>query len=783
MSLVKVLKAEMQAWRSAWQQIETFLDRIDSARESDRPNADKMRAMLRIVAAIEEERRIRAGTGFDVPLEIAEQREGIRKTDELGAPSLYAFDVTPETAPAFKRLPGAYDVELSVAPLKGLLNDRGELKAQFARYADLLMNPALFRRFDDKTTTWIPVIAPDYDFGAWTAADEFRLVDIDYGLFPNLQRVRAAQQGFADPDDLGSAVLRWTNLRDTRRSKLDPAIADQALIKLLPALIGAPQDDQLRQAVKDAAQRAGDACAIGATLLATVAQQLQGEVFPELDPSFDFCGTLTSAAADLSDRAQKYGRIRSAASSLTSGAPLASGLTPIAELTSNLALVQGYGDVGASLYAAEGTAVIVAGKVLADGRGAAGTVLDEAIAARIEYPDGTLRILRMLEWTFNRSWNARLLWFNARRARYLDPLLVARFLASFLESLVVMYASLPDLRTGTSFRASLAEPAPLVTNARSIKLAPRADSAPHSLESIRPGEVAVIQGNAGERRALAVILGVDVPAGGFQRLRVSPLRISMSGKLPPPAVAGMITQGTLDDGPVALDGAGLLDGTARGAPGDDGVAEELVALWSRLCLLLGGEPVRAALRAARPGSSGELPTSLQRDVKLPVDGALAPHAQRLVLRVEAMKLAGLDLDSSAEPVVARPGELLLVAGSDDDGQAWQGVVEVLSIVRTTPDKVNDDPVLPPMGAMICCRGPGSVIVVQVKDTPFPVALTSDVTLSRDFQGFGAPSLATSVLLPGVIDPRNSSEEVGPYRGPELKAACDILADWIWQPPA
>jgi hypothetical protein len=785
-SLVRVIKQEMQVWRSGWQHVETFLDRIDSARETDQDYADKAQAMLQIAGAIEEERMIRTGTGLDVPLEIAEQRAGVRKTSELGDISPHAFEAKPPEAPAFKtRLPGAYDVELSVAPLKGILNDGGELKSDFTRYADLLVNPTLFSRFNDTTGTWDPVIAPGYDFGAWPAGDVFRLVDVDHGLFPVNHRVAAAQKGMADPDDTDSAIELWTALRNKRRSNLDQPTKDKALITVLGTFLSSGKaDDKTRQAIHDGAKRGSDACTKGADAIDKLAAgPLAGAVFPELPPSYDFPSVLKGASIELRSRAKAYQGLRDAVDAYGTGKTLPSGLPPWTALTQGLGTLQNYGDIGGNgLYAAEGVVVTFESKVLADSRGAVGTVLDEAINARVEYPDGTLRILRMLEWTFRRAWEARKVWFRVRRIRYLEPLLTARFLQTFLKSLASMYGSLPNLQTGIAFRARLAATAPLVTGAVTIKLAPGAHNKPLDLSGIDPGQVAVVEGDAGERRALAILLGPDSNAGGLQRLRISPARISMSGNLPPPSVAGLITQGKLDAGPVKLDDAGLRDGVASGSPGDDGVVEELVALWSRLCLVLGGDAVRVALKATRPGSSGELPTFLDRNLKLPVQGPLETHAQKLVLSVAAMKNAGLDLDGTSKPIVARPGELLLVSGKDDKGHPWQGVVEVLSIVRTTPDKVNDDPVLPPAASKICCQGPGTVIVIQVKDTTFPVALTSGITLSRDFQGFGAPSLATGVLLPKDLDPRNDGEEIGPYRGPELKAACDILSGWMWQPP-
>ncbi len=171
------------------------------------------------------------------------------------------------------------------------------------------------------------------------------------------------------------------------------------------------------------------------------------------------------------------------------------------------------------------------------------------------------------------------------------------------------------------------------------------------------------------------------------------------------------------------------------------------------------------------------------DLQDPGDPVVSPHDRRLVVTIAALQAVHLDPDGPTQPVVARPGELLLVQGTDASNYTWQGVVEVVSIVRTTPDHIDDDPLLPPLGTQVCCNQPGTVLVIQVLDTPFPVPLVT-AHLHRDFQGFGPPSLATGVLLPNAIDNKDTDptpSHEGVDRGPELTAACAVLSAWMWPP--
>jgi hypothetical protein len=297
------------------------------------------------------------------------------------------------------------------------------------------------------------------------------------------------------------------------------------------------------------------------------------------------------------------------------------------------------------------------------------------------------------------------------------------------------------------------------------------------LARIKPGMIAVIDG---DRKAIAIVRGLDPSSTGRLRLRIMPLSISMAAGSKLPGVAGMITTGRISAGPIdpaLLVAANLRDGAAHGRPQDDGLPQELAAHWSRLCLVRGWQRVHDWLK-------GDFPTHLGHKQHLPVLGPVAPGAHRFILDPAALAAHGFDLDGPKKPLIARPGEMLLIRGTDKDGTVWQDAVEVLTITRTTADKVDqEDPTPPPLGKPICCQDPGDRVVVTVKRSHLPEALVRDITLHRDFRGFGAPSLAVGRLLPNEVDPDSHTDELvnghEVYRGPEVKAAREILDTWLW----
>ncbi|NOK13067.1 hypothetical protein, partial [Corallococcus exercitus] len=144
---------------------------------------------------------------------------------------------------------------------------------------------------------------------------------------------------------------------------------------------------------------------------------------------------------------------------------------------------------------------------------------------------------------------------------------------------------------------------------------------------------------------------------------------------------------------------------------------------------------------------------------------------------------------SSKPVqVARPGELLLVRGADDEGTWWQGVAQVDTVdVRTGAAARADDEVTT-TPTPLCCGDDEEVVVITLRDLQLPKALVRDVTLRRDFKGFGGPSLATGVMLPIELDPGTANITVQDggvtktvLRDPELRAATTVLKSWLGVP--
>jgi hypothetical protein len=443
--------------------------------------------------------------------------------------------------------------------------------------------------------------------------------------------------------------------------------------------------------------------------------------------------------------------------------------------------------------------------------------LSAEVAARIAYPDGTLRMLRTMEWAFLRHWWPRLAWFQARLARYLKPLLVDLFLSTFLDGLDRVLRGtqtnaqigwVKGTSSGAQQPASLTfdsnRPAPV--GARYLQLAAAPEGHAWDLTGVAPGQVVYVDG---PRRTLAVLLGDSSTTGVrnqqskrpelLQRLQITPLMVSTSKGAGQGDTPGMISSGTLTAGPLdtpPFTAGDLQAGTIAGRPQDDGLVQATIALWSRLCLLRGTANVATVPSFLPQGKPIPLGLGGAPDPMTPV---ISPHDRTLVVTIDALRDAGLDPDGASAPVIARPGELLLVRGRSPPPPGappgtkdylWQGVVEVVSIVRTTTDHLSDDPIVPALGTQVCCNQPGTVIAIQVLDTPFPVPLVS-AFLHRNFQGFGAPALATGVLLPQAVDapavdPLDANvadpSAVGDLdRGLELKAACDVLSQWMWPP--
>lgn len=734
MSIVNKVRSEFQLWQAWWRPVEAFIERIDEAKDRDDEHRRKFRALLRVATAMEDERRLRDGSGLLAPLEIAQKRGDEIKPNLEGELA--------ETPAKRRRVPGAYDLEIAVAPINILPLDGGKLDldkldpAKLKDVKEVKFTPnghLIFSSFYDEVgRRWRTMKVPDYDFGTVEVQSETDglTASTEGGLYaPELRRLRSMLPPLPDPFNLllANLVPTWTSIKkgcDLPEDQIGVLNGGGALV--------APQ--------------AASACLDGAKALEDAALALKEDTFDELesaaslqdddapDPGPLFLGKLKKAAGAFRTRADVYQGI-------------AQGQVPI---TPQL------------LASDPGGAV----------KGDVEKVLDAVVEARIKDPDGTMRSLRAMEWAFSGFWWVRVGWFTARRDGHLTPLFRKRFLRTFLLDLASALSGQP---TSFPFAFDLPATQPLFTTGEHIPLPGGVSD--DAIARLKPGMIAIIDG---DRKAIAVVRGLDPSPSGQMRIRVMPLSISMAAGSKLPGVAGMITTARISGAPLPPDlrsAANLRDGAAHGRPQDDALLQELAAHWSRLCLVRGWQKIHAVLK-------GDFPTHLGHGQRLPVLGPVAPGAHRIILDPAALAAHGFDLDGPKKPIIARPGEVLLLRGTDAAGTAWQDAVEVLTITRTTADKVDqEDPAPPPLGKPICCQDPGDRVVVTVKQSHLPEALVSDISLHRDFRGFGAPSLAVGKLLPGEVDPDShtgdkvNGHEV--YRGPELTAARQILDRWLW----
>lgn len=738
MSIVNKVRSEFQLWQAWWRPVEAFIERIDEAKDTDLAQKRKFEALLLVATAIEDERRLRLGTGLLPPLEIAQKR---------GAPlSKDLKDELEDKSPAERgRVPGAYDLEIAVAPINILPLDQGKLDLskledleKFQEEVDQVKftpngHPIFSSFYDEAGRKWREMTIPDYDFGTVKVQEETDglVASTRDGLYaPELRRIQSMIPPLPEPFKLPSIVPTWSSIK----SLCSPPSPQES-----PSILGGGNPAKL-------AATARDLCLEGAKALEEAAEILEDDTFDELedensldeddapDPAPLFLGKLKKAAGAFRARAEVY--------------------RGIAQGQTGTEVLWPLGDLGNAIEAD------------------VAKVLDAVVEARIKAPDGTMRSLRAMEWAFSGFWWSRLFWFTWRRDHHLTPLFRKRFLRTFIADLAHALAGQP---TSFPFPFDLPATRPLFTTGEHLPL-PDGISL-EQLALLKPGMIAVIDG---DRKAIAVVRGLDPSPDGKLRIRVMPLSISMAAGSKLPGVAGMITTGRISAGPIdpALrSAASLRDGAAHGRPQDDGLPQELAAHWSRLCLIRGWQRVHDWIK-------GDLPTHLGHKQHLPVLGPVKPGAHRFVLDPAALAAHGFDLDGPKKPIIARPGEMLLIRGTDKSGTAWQDAVEVLTITRTTADKVDEeDPAPPPLGKPICCQDPGDRVVVTVKHSNLPEELVRDITLHREFRGFGAPSLAVGRLLPEEVDPDSHTSELvnghEVYRGPELVAAREILDRWLW----
>lgn len=733
------LRGEIELWRASWQQVETCLDRVEGARDEDLPYALRCLALYDAACVLERLRQRREGTFLPHPRRMS-------LGDENGSIGTALDDRKYE-------LPGPLELELAVAGL--VLDDDGKPEKSPPKVR-LFGSEKLFDVWDAEQRRFVPLIVPRYAFGRleypasstphpWIHGLTLaRVVEPELGdsdgsddsLFSFPRREAAAEEGFA-------SLKPWSELRAQRVA----AVADDGAEELLAE--GQPEFAELRQHVASgsyaqarplvaAARASADAdAATLASARATLSQtDPEDAALPALIALQDLIASERSLLASLSTRLAGGSADRDATLALIDRLP-----TPLTALPT-----------AALLYAE----------------------LDVTIAERVAYPDGPMRSLRVIEVGLLKMWRSRAPWFAARRP--VLARLLGRFIGSFEQNLGSLLGSGQTLLADSLLGARLAVPA--VAGADQLNLQLGSEPA-----GVRAGQIAVI---GGARPTLAVILGSGKSVAGQWRLRVLPVNVSQERGVGLDGVPGLLDAGAPLGRSLAspLTGDELRRGQRAGEPEANGIPRDVLALWSRLKLLRGAD------------FAASLPPPFSASLVVPVH---ATSALPLPARSSRLLLVQAPIDHGVDPplpLLATPGEVLLLRGRDAEGVWWQGVVEVAAAQVTTLESQHVEPERDP-ASPLCCTPETPVVLVTLAGNTMPVELVEHVSIHRDFRGFGWPSLTTGKLLPAAIDDRTEWIRAEPFgsgyrfvagnasaageaivdRTPELEAAARLVDRW------
>ncbi|MCB9947520.1 MAG: hypothetical protein H6842_06810 [Rhodospirillaceae bacterium] len=817
MKNARTLAGEIDLWKLAWQQVETFVDRIGGAKDQDAPHARKLDALLRAARAVEHQRLLRGETApLSDPI-----------IDAL-PPGVSALQVWSASYRQW-RVPGLDEGELAVHSLS-TQDDKDEPVLDQVRLPPIT---DLFQirvapddpRFAGSADGMVTLRVPSYPGAAAGTAINGSVVTVSIpeedavndddgdsatnSAFPRVRRRLAT----LDELDHDIAVLGWQTLCANRRSLR--AAADEADVNFVGAGGGPswqPSVDADARAVA-AAARANAATVDPVGRLTAAAQAAQAAAATVDADAADLRMAAEVIAEDGAAGADLPGALTAAADTL-GALPLA--LTRVAGAAADLASALAFPPLGYPVGASQQAQRTALANLL-DQRltavqatlatpalffqriedGPLAVDLSEAMTARIGYPDGTLRIVRTLEAALQAAWPVRVLWFQARFRRFLLPLF-ARFRAPFLSSLAALIAGgdtgLPV--EGLVVAAQAAVGGETLITGQPVSLLP-------ALAPIEAGHVGILELG---RPTAAIVLGVQAGARTVE-LKVSPLRVSVASTPGLPGSPGIVA----GDQPILADAAGasrheLRRGEPDAGPAGDGLVQETVSLWSKLCLLFGWLAVERALTG-----NATLGDSAYADRRVP-DPSDSP-LETLILQGEVPILATSLVIQGApdafwddgvdppEPKVARPGEMMLLRGRAEpaEGQAEgplvQAVVEVEMAFRTTgamlarvdtsqAGKLSTTP--PAQDAdgdcLLVCGPEEDVIMVVLRRSWQRSKLVGDITLRRDFQGFDEASLATGTLLPldflGRILPSPPAPDPGIDRHDEFRTAMDVFTSWM-----
>ncbi|MFB9316990.1 hypothetical protein [Cryptosporangium minutisporangium] len=804
MRVARAFRRELDLWATGWQQVETFLDRIDAARDADDPHARVAEALLRVADVVERGHARRdPPTALSPP--VVEALPGHHWSP--GSQAVVGTDSTFAWAPEQRRwrVPGTDELELAVAQLRTSVDD-GDVTVHdqvrvprerpiFTRSAQPGDPPALLRLPAYPGGTAGTIV------GGGRTVDVAPLPDVDAdtaSLFGQAARFAAAMVGVPGQDededeDPPEPVLAWSALCVRRRFAARDGEIPISARPGGPAPLATGVGPTARAVVAGLrAQTMTSSVATGLLLgVAAHARQALADAVPDAARLVDVATILDSEGCrtpDLPDR------VRDAATALTGAETAWRGL---AEAADALRLSLASASARQALESAADAVASAAGPLLLTMPVELGQVridLDAAIAARVGYPDGTLRMLRALEGAFTASWPGWLRWFRLRYQALLAPL-ATRFRAPFVTG---VRALVNGGDTGLIYQGLT-----LGDNATAgVELVPtgQPSSLGRSLVELEPGTVGVI---GGDRPAAVVVLGVD-RIDRQLALNIAPLRTST--ETDGPGAPGVVPVGSLL-GTVApgLSEAELRTGESTLGAAADGPLHEAIALWSRLCLVYGRALVDDEVAGGDGLRSITEPTSAPLQT-VSLHGSVPARASSLVLAGLGPPFWSL-LDGEPTPLIGRPGELLLVRGTAGSGSGElvvQGVVEIERVIRTSAallDRIDtsaagvlstDPAALPgpeggaaPDGAGPCliCGPQEDVAVVVLRRSWLTEPVSGPVTLRRDFPGFDLPSLATKRLLPLdlLADVLGSdAASTGPAdvdRADEFTAALEIFTGW------
>jgi hypothetical protein len=803
------LRTELDLWKLAWQQVETFLDRIEGAQDQDRSSASKVRALLRAARAVEHQRAARFDVKFlcdpFVDRKTTEWSLDYRKwripgADELELAAGNLLTDDSEALEAVMLLPPADLFQVSVEPSDPRASEavNGMVLVRLPSYPSVGSDTILGTPIDlSLASAVLGPLGSGYDITEQGDTSSLfsrerrkqAATDIDHtedrvrGWSDLCRSRRAAREAAQDADVLGcgsgsAATPLWqASLDSLARSVIANVLSNTAFLD------GSSAADKLGAiaAAASGAATTGSNDAADLSEAKTILTE-EGTQQESLLPA------IANAETALGGQPQLFLAVAAAATALAAavqspplGFPVSSATrTQRAQLAATLT------------QALDRLAPVLAPQPLflvpvEDGPLA--LELDRAVAARLRYPDGTLRLLRALETAFLASWPGRLVWLHQRYDLVLRPLFT-RVRLPFVAGLRAMLRGGP---TGLPIQGlELRTQAPV--GGETLSLEQPASMLP-TLQVIETGHVGVL---AQDRPTAAVILGLAASAGRVE-LNTLPLRVSIASAADAPGSPGVVSGGQEILSFVPGDGftdAELRSGEASEGPGRDGLMQQTLSLWSRLALIFGRTRIDHEIEPARVPD----PSTVAMET-LGLFGEVPAQCSTIVIAAAPDAFWNRAMEGAPEPRIARAGEILLLRGRGEpnadgtEGPLRQSAVEIDSTFRTTGAMLQRMDTssaallstIPASGAdatcpALLCGSQDDVIVLVLKWTCQRKKLIGEVTLRRDFVGFDLPSLATERLLPAgvldrVLDPGERIDVAGLVRDEEFAAALETIGGW------